>query len=115
MGVAWPDGSGRGRASRGRAWRAVPNSHTEPKRPVGRAALHGNGLSSGVLSTLSWLSEVLSALGVGGVSDSEEHQLEGGRAGDVKLGRGGGMAAVNRIDPRPVLIVTGLVQEARIA
>src|SRR5260221_9867743 len=107
MGVARPDGSGRGRASRGRAWRAVPNSHTEPKRPVGRATLHRNGLSSGVLSTLSWLSEVLSALGVGAVSESEEHQLKGGRGRDVKLGTGGGMSAVKRIDPRPVLIVTG--------
>src|SRR6202040_2805370 len=44
-----------------------------------------------------------------------EHQLEGGRGRDVKLGTGGGMSAVNRIDSRPVLIVTGLVQEARIA
>ena len=33
----------------------------------------------------------------------------------MKLGTGGGMSAVKRIDPRPVLIVTGLAQEARIA
>jgi adenosylhomocysteine nucleosidase len=33
----------------------------------------------------------------------------------VKLGAGGGAFAGNPIDPRPVLIVTGLVQEARIA
>jgi adenosylhomocysteine nucleosidase len=33
----------------------------------------------------------------------------------VKLGAGDGAFAGNRIDPRPVLIVTGLVQEARIA
>jgi hopanoid-associated phosphorylase len=33
----------------------------------------------------------------------------------VKLGAGDTTSAVNRIDPRPVLIVTGLVQEARIA
>jgi adenosylhomocysteine nucleosidase len=33
----------------------------------------------------------------------------------VKLGAGNGTFAGNRIDPRPVLIVTGLVQEARIA
>jgi len=33
----------------------------------------------------------------------------------VKLGAGGGVSADDRIDPRPVLIVTGLVQEARIA
>src|ERR1700730_14166332 len=115
MGVAWPDGSGRGRASRGRAWRAVPNSHTEPKRFVGRAALHGNGLSSGVLPTLSWLSEVLSALGVGAVSKSEEHQQQGGRGRNVKVGAAQGELVGNPIDPRPVLIVTGLVQEARIA
>ena len=33
----------------------------------------------------------------------------------MKLGAGGGVSADDRIDPRPVLIVTGLVQEARIA
>jgi adenosylhomocysteine nucleosidase len=33
----------------------------------------------------------------------------------VKLGAGEGTSAGDRIDPRPVLIVTGLVQEARIA
>jgi adenosylhomocysteine nucleosidase len=33
----------------------------------------------------------------------------------VNLGTGGDSSAGNRIDPRPVLIVTGLVQEARIA
>ena len=33
----------------------------------------------------------------------------------MKLGAGSGMSAGERIDPRPVLIVTGLVQEARIA
>jgi adenosylhomocysteine nucleosidase len=33
----------------------------------------------------------------------------------VKLGAGEGSSAGDRIDPRPVLIVTGLVQEARIA
>jgi adenosylhomocysteine nucleosidase len=33
----------------------------------------------------------------------------------VKLGAGEGTSAGNRIDPRPVLIVTGLAQEARIA
>src|SRR3984893_18125212 len=114
MGLAWPDGSGRGRASGSGAWRAVPNSHTEPKRLVGRAALHGNGLSSGVLSTLSWLSEVLSALGVGAVSESEEYQQQGGRGRNVNLGAGYSAAAGNRIDPRPGLIVTGLVQEGRI-
>ena len=82
---------------------------------MGRAAVHGNRLSEGVLSTLSWLFEVLSALGVGAVSKFEEHQQQGGRGRDVKLGAGRDMLAGNRIDPRPVLIVTGLVQEARIA
>ena len=33
----------------------------------------------------------------------------------MNLGTGGSASAGNRIDPRPVLIVTGLVQEARIA
>src|SRR6202171_3747149 len=115
MGLAWTDGSGRGRASRGRPWRGVPNSNTKPKRSVGRAALHGNRLSSGVLSALSWVSEVLSALGVGAVSESEDHQQQGGRGRNVKLGAGDDASAGNPIDPRPVLIVTGLVQEARIA
>src|SRR5450756_2565010 len=115
MGLAWSDGRGRGRASRGCAWCRVPNSHTDRKRAVGRAALHGNRLSSGVLSALSWVSEVLSALGVGAVPESEEHQQQGGRGRDVKFGTRDGASAGNRIDPRPVLIVTGLVQEARIA
>src|ERR1700687_4247949 len=115
MGLAWTDGSGRGRASRGRAWRGVPNSNTKPKRFVGRAALHGNRLSSGVLSALSWISKVLSALGIGAVPESEEHQQQGGRGRNVNLGAGDDASVGNRIDPRPVLIVTGLVQEARIA
>src|SRR5580704_18442719 len=115
MGLAWVDGSGRGWASGGRAWRAVPNRHTDRKRSVGRAALHGNGLSSGVLFAVSWLCEVLSALGVGAVSEPWEHQRQGGRGRDVNLGAGDDVAEVNPIDPRPVLIVTGLVQEARIA
>ena len=33
----------------------------------------------------------------------------------MNLGAGDGVSAGNRVDPRPVLIVTGLVQEARIA
>src|ERR1700676_3638163 len=115
MGLAWIDGGGRGRASRGRAWRAVPNRHTDRKRTVGRAALHRNRLSSGVLSALSWLFEVLSALGAGAVSESQEHQRQGGRGRNVSLGAGDDTSAVSRIDPRPILIVTGLVQEARIA
>src|SRR6202048_700941 len=115
MGLAWPDGGGRGRASGGRAGHPVPNRHPERKRFVGRATLHRNRLSSGVLSTLSWLSEVLSALGVGAVSESEEHQQQGGRGRDVKLGAWQGRSVGNPIDPRPVLIVTGLAQEARIA
>src|ERR1700694_1484991 len=82
---------------------------------MGRATLYRNGLSSGVLSALSWVSEVLSALGVGAVSESEEYQQQGGRGRNVNLGAGDDVSAVNPIDPRPVLIVTGLVQEARIA
>ena len=35
MGLAWINGGGRGRASGGRAWRGVPNRHTDRKRPVG--------------------------------------------------------------------------------
>src|SRR3979411_514106 len=115
MGLAWADGCGRGRASRGRAGGGVPKKHTDRKRAVGRAALHGNGLSAGILFALSWLFEVLSALGVGAVPESEEHQHEGGRGRHVKLGAGDGAFAGNRIDPRPVWIVNGLVQEARIA
>src|ERR1700716_3843723 len=115
MGLAWTDGSGRGRASRGRPWRGVPNSHTDPKRSLGRAALHGNRVSSGVLSALSWVSEVLSALGVGAVPESKEHEHQGGRGRNVILGAGDDASAGNPIDSRPVLIVTGLVQEARIA
>src|SRR4051812_12513199 len=115
MGLAWPDGGGRGRTSGGEAWRAVPDKHTDRKRTVGRAALHGNGVSTGVLSALSWLLKVLSALGAGAVSKFEKHQQQGGRGRDVNLGAGTATSADNLFDPRPVLIVTGLAQEARIA
>ena len=100
MGLAWPDGGGRGRKSRGCPGRRVPNCNTERKRAVGRAALHRNRLSSGVLPALPWLSEVLSALGVGAVSEFEQHEQQGGRGRDVNLGAGtdpsaeyGGLAA----------------------
>ena len=88
MGLAWVDGGGRGRESGGRAGRGVPKSHTDRKRAVGRAALHGNGVSAGVLFALSWLLEVLSALGAGAVSKFEKHQQQGGRGRDVNLGAG---------------------------
>src|SRR6202163_4623534 len=115
MGLAWADGGRRGRASRGRAGGGVPKKHTDRKRAVGRATLHGDGLSAGVLFALPWLFEVLSALGVGAVSKFEGHQQQGGRGRNVKLRAGEDASAGNSIDPRPVLIVTGLVQEARIA
>src|ERR1700736_2857650 len=115
MGLAWADGGRRGRTSRGRAGGGGPKKHTDRKRAVERAALHGNGLSAGVLFALPWLFEVLSALGVGAVSKFEEHQQQGGRGRNVKLRAGEDASAGNSIDPRPGLIVTGLVQEARIA
>src|SRR6185295_4607350 len=119
MGLAWTDGGRRGRESGGRAGRGVPKSHTDRERPLGRGALHGYRLSAGVLFAISWLLEVLSALGAGAVSEFEEHQQQGGRGRDVTLGAAGAVAyqsvGEDQIDPRPVLIVTGLVQEARIA
>ena len=120
MGLAWTDGGRRGRKSGRRAGCGVPKSHTDRQRALGRGALHGYGLSAGVLFALSWLLEVLSALGAGAVPKFEKHQQQGGRGRDVTLGAGA--AAIvdssvdrNSNDPRPVLIVTGLVQEARIA
>ena len=90
--------------------------HTDRKRAVGRAALHGDGLSARVLSALSRLFEVLPALGAGAVPEFEKHQQQGGRGRNVILGAGRlPRPWWNSIDPRPVLIVTGLVQEARIA
>src|SRR3984893_7414433 len=115
MGLAWANGGRRRRAFGGGAWCAGAGCNTVRKRTVGSAALHGNGLSSGILSALSWLSEVLSALGVSAVSESEEHQQQGGRGRNVNLGAGLDASVGNSIDPRPILIVTGLVQEARIA
>src|SRR5260370_15787381 len=115
MGLAWVDGGGRSRASRGGAGRRVPEKHTDRKRSLGRAAIHGNGLSAGVLFALSWLLKVLSALGAGAVSKFEEHQQQGGRGRDVNLGAGDDPSVGEQIDPRPVLIVAGLVQEALIA
>ena len=86
MGLAWSDGGGRGRKSRSCPGRRVPNCNTERKRAVGRAALHRNRLSSGVLPALPWLSEVLSALGIGAVSEFEQHEQQGGRGRNVNLG-----------------------------
>ena len=99
---------------------AVPKNHTDRKRALGRGALHGYGLSAGVLFALSWLLEVLSALGDGAVPKFEKHQQQGGRGRDVTLGAGATAIVESSVDrnmndPRPVLIVTGLVQEARIA
>ena len=88
MGLAWTDGSGRGREPGCRAGCGVPKSHTDRKRTVGRGAIHGNGVSAGVLFALSWLLEVLSALGVGAVSKFEQHQQQGSRGRDVTLGAG---------------------------
>src|SRR3954453_9565566 len=115
MGLAWIDGGGRGGTLGRHAWGGVPKNHTDRKRAVGRAAPQRNGLSAGVLFALSWLLEVLSALGAGAVSKFEEHQQQGGRGRNVILGLGDDASAGNPIDPRPVPIVTGLVQEARIA
>src|SRR5437879_5265453 len=125
MGLAWIDGSGRGREPGRRARTGVPKNHTDRKRAVGRSAVHGYGVSAGVLFALSWLLEVLSALGVGAVSEFEKHQQQGGRGRDVIFGAGAAAFVDNScdfdsgdrnsIDPRPVLIITGLVQEARIA
>src|SRR5438874_10385625 len=120
MGLACVDGGGRGRPSGGGPRGAVPKKHTDRKRLMGRAALHGYRVSAGVLFALSWLLEVLSALGAGAVPEFEQHQQQGGRGRDVILGAGAAAFADNSIgdnsiDPRPVLIVTGLVQEARIA
>src|SRR5689334_9870845 len=115
MGFAWSHGGRRGRTP-GRCPRGrVSDSHTEPKRAVGGAALYGNGLSSGILSTVSWLLKILSALGVGAVSEFEENKQQGGRGRNVRFGAGDRASVGKRIDPRPVLIVTGLAQEARIA
>src|SRR5258707_15127551 len=114
MGFAWIDGGGRGGTPGRHAWGGVPKNPTDRKRAVGRAAPHRNGLSAGVLFALSWLLEVLSALGAGAVSKFEKHQQQGGRGRDVTLGAGaaatvGNSVELNSIDPRPVLIVTGLV------
>src|SRR6267154_5699311 len=115
MGLAWIDGGGRGRTPGRHAWGGVPKNHTDRKRAVGRAAPHRYGLSAGVLSALSWLLEVLSALGAGAVSKFEEHQRQGGRGRNVNLGAGTDAFVGSSFDPRPILIVTGLAQEARIA
>src|SRR5258705_13092169 len=118
MGFAWIDGGRRGGTPGRHAWGGVPKNHTDRKRAVGRAAPHRNGLSAGVLFALSWLLEVLSALGAGAVSKFEKHQQQGGRGRDVTLGAGAAAAGGKGgplIDPRAVLVGTGLVREAPIA
>src|SRR5258705_9897466 len=98
MGLAWTDGGGRGRPSGGGPGGGVPKRHTDRKRAVGRAALHRYGLSAGVLFALSWLLEILSALGAGAVSEFERHQQQGGRGRDVTLGAGAAATVGNSID-----------------
>src|SRR6266576_6303994 len=115
MGLAWIDGGGRGGTPGRHAWGGVPKNHTDRKRAVGRAAPQRNGLSARVLLALSWLLEVLSALGAGAVSKFEEHQQQGRRGRNVNLGAETDSSVGNAFDPRPILIVTGLAQEARIA
>src|SRR5215510_12118235 len=120
MGLAWIDGSRRGGEPGGRQRCGVPKSHTDRERALERGALHGYRLSAGVLFAVSWLLEILSALGAGAVPEFEKHQQQGGRGRDVTWGAGAAAIADNQIDrdsidSRPVLIVTGLVQEARIA
>src|SRR6266403_5053915 len=104
MGLAWTDGRGRGRepGSGGRC--GVPKNHTDRKRAVGRGTLHGYRVSAGVLFALSWLLEVLSALGAGAVPKFEKHQQQGGRGRDVTWGAGAAATVGNggySIDPRP--------------
>src|SRR5262249_45093106 len=115
MGLAWPDGGRGGRAPGRHQGDSVLNGNTGGKKALGRAALHGNGLSQGILSALPWLPEVLSALGVGAVQEPQQDQQQGRRGRNVTLGMGEDFSAENPIDPRPILIVTGLLQEARIA
>ena len=97
MGFAWTDGGGRGRESGCRAGGGVPKNHTDRKRAVGRAALHGYGFSAGVLFAIPWLLEVLSALGAGAVPKFEKHQQQGGRGRDVTLGAGAAAIVDNSI------------------
>src|ERR1700722_5236643 len=113
MGLAWSDGGGRGRKSGCCPRCRVPHDHTDRKGLVGRATLYRYGLSSGVLSALSWLFEILPALGVGAVPEFAKDQQQGGRGRDVTLVSGIG-ASVGKVYPRAVLIVMGLIQEARI-
>src|SRR5258705_2893777 len=118
MGFAWIDGGRRGGTPGRHAWGGVPKNHTDRKRAVGRAAPHRNGLSAGVLFALSWLLEVLSALGAGAVSKFEKYQQQGGRGRDVTLGAGAAATVGNggySIDPLPVLFLTGLLQEDRMS
>src|SRR5260221_6328368 len=112
MGLAWTDGGGRGGAPGSPAGCPVPKRHTDRKRAVGRGPVHGNGLSAGVLLAVSWLLEVLSALGAGAVSEFEKHQQQGGRGRDGILGVGAAATLensieLNSIDPRPQMIVIG--------
>src|SRR5437762_12110930 len=106
MGLACPDGGGRGRESRSFQGDWVLNGNTGRKRALGRAAGHCDGLSPRILSALSWLPEVLPALGVGAVEEPDENEQQCGRGRSVNLGGGGDCSAVYRIDPRQMLIVT---------
>ncbi len=77
---------------------------------MGRGALYRDGLSAGLLSALSRIPEVLSAVGAGALQKFAKYQLEDGRSRNVSVGASGAVAG-----GRPLLIVTGLYSEARIA
>src|SRR6185369_16537432 len=68
MGLAWPDGSRRGRTCGGWTRDRISGPESRQRWALGRGAVHRNRLSSRVLFAVSRLSEILSALGDGALS-----------------------------------------------
>ncbi len=101
-----PDGGRRGRPPRGRARRRLPARQPDGGRLLARGAVHRHRLPARLLPALPRLPEVLPAVGAGALPQPQALELahrHGGHVTDVPRGL------------PPVLLVAGLVAEARIA
>src|SRR5258706_5517722 len=106
MGGAGAHGGGRSQTSFGCPWHRIPSAQPGGRWPLGRGALHRHGFPAGLLSALSRLCEVLSALGARAVSQSDQRQYPGCAPRPL---------SPTATRPGRIVVVTGLAREARIA
>src|SRR5918995_3580340 len=105
MGAARPHGCGRDEPCGGEARHWLSDAHADARWDLGRGALHGDWFSKGVLSALSRLCEIFSAMGAGALPQSQS-----GKPGPADPWH---VRTASRLPD--VIAVTGLAFEARIA